>query len=134
MSDAEHSPAPLMEAAPAEPRLAPDDVGPVTAVDLLIDEARASLTQEIERIKALATAGAVTGRNVTIMGVAAVLVALVAIMALAIGAMFAIAAQMGFGAATAIVVGTLVLIGAVLILMMRRQIGRFRSAARGDQP
>ncbi len=140
MHDAEHPPAiPADDAAigpepdhnPDQTRAAPDDVGPIAAVDLLIDEARAAVSQEIDLMKALAAAGAQTARNVGIMGVAAVLIALVAMMTLAVGAMFAIAAQLGFGAATAIVVGGLVLMGAILALMMRRQIAHFRDAAQG---
>lgn len=139
MPEAEHPPAapePLSTSddVPSQTRPAPDDVGPFAAVDLLIDEAREAVTQEVALIKAMAAAGAETGRNVAIMGVAAVLVALVALMTLAIGAMFAIAAQLGFGAATTIVVGTLVVVGAILALLMRRQVARFRAAAKGNRP
>lgn len=117
-----------------EPRPSADDVDAFTAVDLLFVEARAAVAQEVSLIRALAAAGAVTGRNVAVLVVAAVLVALVALMTLALGAMFALAGVLGFGAATAIVVSALCLIGAILVLMIRSEIGRFRKAAGRDQP
>lgn len=116
------------------PRPSPNDVGPIAAVDLLIDEARAAVAQEISMVKALAAAGAATGRTVAILGVVAILTLLVAIMALALGMLFALATELGFVAATAIVVGALLAVAAVLALLIRRQIARFRAAARGDRP
>jgi hypothetical protein len=134
MNDSEHPSATLADVAAVEPepRPAPNDVGPVAAVDLLIEEAQAAAAQEIDLLKALLAAGAQAGRNVSIFAAAAMLVALVALMTLAIGTMFGIAQYLGFGAATAIVVGTLVFVGALLVLGMRSQIARFRKAARGD--
>lgn len=129
-------PPPAADPATAEPERRPsaDDVDALTAVDLLFIEARAAVAQEVSLIRALAAAGAVTGRNVAVLIVAAVLVALVALMTLALGAMFALAGVLGFGAATAIVVSALCLIGAILVLMIRREIGRFRKAAGRGQP
>jgi hypothetical protein len=136
MADAEHPPAERVENKPAGDQLRPppDEVGPIDAVDLLIEEARAAVTQEIDLLKALAAAGAVTGRNVTIFGIAIVLIALVAILTLAFGALLAIAEQLGFVAATVIVVSILLLAATCLALLLRRQINLFRAAARGDAP
>lgn len=136
MAEAEHPPAdPAQAAAQGEVPLRPepDMVGPKTAVDLLIEETRLALGQELDLVWALAAAGALTGRNVALLGATAILVALVALMTLAIGVMLAIAANHGFWVAAAIVAGVLGLILAILAVLIRRAIARFQSAARGDR-
>lgn len=107
------------------------DVGPIVAVDLLIDEARAAVEHEIALVKAYAAAAGYTARNVAILSAVAILLALVALMATAVGAMLALSVHFGIALATVIVGGILLLLVAILSWMIRAQIKKFRDAAAG---
>jgi uncharacterized membrane protein len=109
-------------------RPAPDDVGPATAVSLLIDEARAAVDEELALAKAFAAAAGVTARTVVIFGVLAVLLLLVALMALAVGLMLSLVPVTGMLGATAIVVGLLLIASAIAGWLVRRAIRRFQAA------
>jgi hypothetical protein len=124
----EAAPVPVETAA----ALSPDEVGPVAALDLLYDEARSTVEQQVELAKAFATAAGVTARSVAIFAIVSVLLALVALMSIAIGLLLAIASSLGILAATGLVGGALLLLAGMAALMVRRAIRRFQAAASGS--
>ena len=105
------------------------DVGPIIAVDLLIDEARAAVEHEVALLKAYAAAAGFTARNVAILATTAVLLALVSLMTIAVGAMLALSLHVGMALATVIVGGILLLLVGILSWLIRVQIKKFRDAA-----
>jgi hypothetical protein len=122
------APPPVAEA----PRPDPDDVGPSQAITLLFDEARAAVEEEVALAKAFATVAGLTARTVAICAVLAIILALVALMALAVGAMLSLAPLVGMPLATLITSGTLLLIAAIVGVMARRAVMRFKAAMTGD--
>jgi uncharacterized membrane protein len=112
----------------------PDEVDPVKALDLLVDEARSTIIAQVDLAKAVAAAAGSTLRNVAILVSTALLLTLVALLTLAVGTMLSLSPRLGMPIATLMVGGVLLLSAAIAVLVARRAITRFRTALAGKPP
>ncbi|GGD92380.1 hypothetical protein GCM10011515_10130 [Tsuneonella deserti] len=102
----------------------------VDDIQTLLDDGKTYLQAELQFQKSRASFAVARGRSGAVYGVAALMAAHLALIALVVGLVFALSSLIGPWGATAIVFGVLIVAGIVLALAARRRLAAVSSAFR----